>query len=74
MYQLEVSLNQHCATIKTSSASIQAIRDELSHPIEVEAFGPQIFLSLLGKVSQVSLILKDQENNQIDHEKYDLKF
>jgi|GEM_PF-5027381 len=74
MYELEILLNQQSATIKTQDSSIQAIRENLPHPIEVEAFGPQIFFSMLGKVSDVSLTLKDQSNNEIDRDTYQLKF
>lgn len=74
MYELEILLDQQSATIKTQDSSIQAIRESLPHPIEVEAFGPQFFLSMLGKISEVSLTLKDQCNNEIDRDTYQLKF
>ncbi|MGR6874863.1 hypothetical protein ACU6U9_21835 [Pseudomonas sp. HK3] len=74
MYELKISLNEQTAIIKTQDASIQAIRDKLSHPIEIEAFGPQIFFTLLGKRSQVTLTLNDPANNEIEHEKYELTF
>lgn len=72
MYELKISLNEQTAILKTQDASIKAIREKLSHPIEIEAFGPQVFFSLLGQKSQVLLTLKDPENNEIEHEKYEL--
>lgn len=74
MYELEILLDQQSAIIQTQYDSIQVIRENLPHPIEVEAFGPHFFLSMQGKISDVSLTLKDQSNNEIDHDKYQLKF
>jgi len=73
MNELEISINQEFANFKTQYASIQAIRENLSHPIEIEAFGSQFFLSLIGQRSQVSISLKDQSNNEIDHDKYEIQ-
>lgn len=74
MYELEVTLNNQTTTLKTQFKSISELRQQLPHPIEIEAFGPQVFFSLMGKVSSVVLLLRDQKHIKIDQEKYDLRF
>jgi len=74
MNELEIKLNNRLATIRTDGSSIQEARSLLKHPLEVEAFGPQIFLSLFGTDAQVSMRLIDPNFNILDQDQYDLKF
>lgn len=73
MYQLVVKVNDESAVLDVDYDSIKAFKDTLPHPIEIEAFGPQIMMSMLGKANHISLELKDEKGNVIDSEAYDLK-
>ncbi len=73
MYELRVSLNDQVTTIKSPHKTIAALRGQLPHPIEIEAFGPQVVFSLMGQANSISLTLMDASNNHIDHESYEIK-
>ncbi len=69
---LNITLGEHQATIESTHNSIKALRSSLNKPLEVEAFGPQIFLSIMGTQQDVSLTLMDQNNTLIESEAYKL--
>ncbi len=72
MNTLNIILGEHQATIESYFESIEALRSSLNKPIEVEAFGPQIFLSIIGTKQDVSLTLIDKNNTIIETETYQL--
>ncbi len=69
---LNIILGDHQSKIESPHESIQKIRASLSKPLEVEVFGPQIFLSIMGSIQDVSITLMDKNNKLIDSEKYQL--
>ena len=69
---LNITLGNHQAKIESPHDSIQALRASLKKPLEVEAFGAQIFLSIIGTKQDVSLTLMDKNNTLIESENYQL--
>jgi hypothetical protein len=69
---LNITLGEHQAKIESPHSSIKALRSSLKQPIEVEAFGAHIFLSIMGTKQDVSLTLIDKNNTLIDTESYQL--
>ncbi len=72
MNVLHVTLGSHQSKIESPYKSINEIRSSLNKPIEIEAFGPQIFLSIMGSIQDVCLNLMDTNNKLIDSENYQL--
>ncbi len=72
MNVLTISLGKHQASFESAFKSISEIRSSLTKPIEVEAFGPQIFLSIIGSKQDVSISLLDENNEIIDSDSYRL--
>ncbi len=69
---LHITLGVHQSKFESVCKTIDEIRTRINKPIEVEAFGPQIFLSIIGSKQDVSIALMDENNNVIDSENYKL--
>ncbi len=69
---LYITLGNHQSKMDSAFSSIDEIRSSMHKPIEVEVFGPQIFLSIIGSRADVSLKLMDKHNKLIDSEDYQL--
>ena len=72
MNVLKISLGKHQASFESALTSINEIRASLTKPLEVEAFGPQIFLSIIGSKQDVSISLLNENNEVIDSDNYRL--
>lgn len=72
MNVLSISLGQHQASFESTFNSISEIRSNFTKPLEVEAFGPQIFLSIIGSKQDVSISLRNEKNEIIDSDNYRL--
>jgi len=72
MNVLTISLGKHQASFESPLKSINEIRSSLSKPLEVEVFGPQIFLSIIGSQQDVSISLLDESDALIDSDNYRL--
>ena len=74
MPQLIVQAGENRAQLDTSANTISEYKATLPHPIEIEAFGPQFFLSIMGTSIQVLITLFDVNGEVIETDKYELKF
>jgi hypothetical protein len=72
MNVLNISLGKHQASFESPLNSINDIRSSLNKPLEVEAFGPQIFLSIIGSKQDVSISLQNEDAEIIDSDNYRL--
>jgi len=73
MQQLIVQAGENRAQLETSANTISEYKATLSHPIEIEAFGPQFFFSIMGTSIQVLLTLFDVNGQVIETDRYELK-
>ncbi len=69
---LHITLGIHRSKIESAYETIDDIRTSINKPLEVEAFGAQIFLSIIGTKQDVSITLMDKNNKLIDSENYQL--
>ncbi len=72
MNVLNITLGKHQSKIESPYSSIKEIRANINKPLEVEAFGPQIFLTIMGSIQDVSLTLMDKNSTLLDSEAYQL--
>lgn len=73
MHQLLVQADENSALLETSCKTLAEYKATLSHPIEIEAFGPQFFFSIMGQSTTISLTLSDNDDRIIESDQYELK-
>ena len=74
MHRLLVRAGENEAQLETSCRTIAEFKSSLPHPIEIEAFGPQFFFSIMGQSTMVFLALSDVNQNVLETDEYELKF
>ena len=73
MHRLLVEAAGQNTKIEIPFDRISEYKASLSHPIEIEAFGPQFFFSIMGQDTKISLTLLDGNDQIIDQDHYQLK-
>ncbi len=74
MNQLKARIGEHAQTLDCEQNDLASLRSAHNAPLEIVAFGQNIFLSLMGTVQEVTMEIVSATGERLDFEEYQLRF